>query len=328
MAGSLRMYAISKTPNSEVLDDTTTGGPPLPTIHELDPLVPSKAEWLWRGRRGLLFFPNGEFIAKVKLHHHLQPLLSDPASTASDVYLVARPESLTIPFGSLLHWSFYTQGFFYHLSALDRSRDDTWSSQNPTKSTNTVCRLKYEDLSTVNSEDYIRFQGPLGRKVFLAYKVGQTDYRPDQILKLAEWVVRQLSAYGLFSANCQHFATTMVRRTVMRVGDRSAFAGTATQIVDWDLRKESQLHVNGIERGFLVAPPLPSMKYSPIALKIDILSANRSLYIVDESMLDSFLSKCSWLFKGQDYLIIPTPVTLLTRISTWIHTTHTNQDIL
>lgn len=92
-----------KIPNSEVLDDTTTGGPPLPTIHELDPLVPSKAEWFWRGRRGLFFFPNGEFIAKVKLHHHLQPLLSDPASTASDVYLVARPEILTIAFRSLLH---------------------------------------------------------------------------------------------------------------------------------------------------------------------------------------------------------------------------------
>lgn len=99
----------------------------------------------------------------------------------------------------------------------------------------------------------------------------------------------------------------MVRRTVMRVGDRSAFAGTATQIVDWDLRKESQPHVNGIERGFLVAPPLPSMKYSPIAPKIDILSANRSLYIVDESMLDSFLSKCSWLFKGQALPHYPYP---------------------
>lgn len=68
-----------------------------------------------------------------------------------------------------------------------------------------------------------------------------------------------ISTYGLFSANCQHFATTMVRNTVMRVGDRSAFAGTAVQIVDWDLTRGSQPHANGIDHGFFIAPPLPGL---------------------------------------------------------------------
>lgn len=259
MAGSLRMYAISKTPNSEILDDTTTGGPALPTIGELNPSVASKAEWILRGWRSLLFFPNGEFFATVNLHKHLQPRLADPAFNASDVYLVTRPEH-DIVAGSLQHWSFYTQGVFYHLSAPDLPGNTTGKGQNATKSRGVVCTLKHEDLNNVNSEDYIRLQDASGQKVLVAYKVGQTDYRSDQILHLAEWTVCQLSTYGLFSANCQHFATTMIRRTVMRVGDRSAFAGTAIQIVEWDLIRGSQPHVNGMERGFLIAPPLPGMQ--------------------------------------------------------------------
>ena len=258
MAGSLRMYAISKVPNSDILGDTTTGGPALPTISELNRPVASKVEWIWRGRRSLLFLPNGEFIVEVKFHQHLQPLLAGPASTASDVYLVFRPGSLeSFQTGSLQHCSFYTQGVFYHLSAPDLSRDTSGKSPRSDKFRDVACRLRCEDLSNVSLPDYIRLCNSPGRKVLVAYKVGQTDYRSDQILLLAEWAVRQLSVYGLFAANCQHFATTMVRRTVMRMGDRSAFAGTATQIVDWDLGRESQPHVNCLEHGFLIAPPLP-----------------------------------------------------------------------
>ena len=259
MAGSLRMYDISKTPNSEILDDMTTGGPALPTIAELNPPAASKIGWIWRGRRSVLFFPNGEFITKVKLHRHLQPLLADPAPTASNIYLVTRPKNLDNPAGSLQHWSFYTQGVFYHLSAPDLPREMAEKSHNASKSRDVVCELKYNDLRNINSEDYIRLRGPSGRKVLIAYNVGQTDYRSDQVLCLADWAVHQLSTYGVFSANCQHFATTMVRRTTMRVGDRSAFAGTAIQIADWDLQRGTQPHSNGIDHGFLVSPPLPGM---------------------------------------------------------------------
>ncbi|KAL8822960.1 MAG: hypothetical protein Q9191_006315 [Dirinaria sp. TL-2023a] len=256
------MYAIAQTPNSEILEDTTTGGPALPTLGELNRPVTTKAEWLWSGKRSLLFLPNGEFVAKVKLYKHLKPSLADPASTASDVYIVSRPEIFDNPLGSLKHWSYYTQGIFYHLSAPDLPRDATGKSHNSTKSRDVRCRLKCEDLSDVNSEDYTNLRNRSSRRLLLAYKIGQTDYRPEQILQLAEWTVHQLSAYGLFSANCQHFATTMVRRTAMRVCDRSAFAGTALQIADWDLGRRSQPHINCVERGFIVSPPLPSKSMS------------------------------------------------------------------
>ena len=261
MAGSLRMYSISKIPNSDILDDTTTGGLALSTISELNPLVTSRTRWLWRGWRSVLYLPNGEFVAKVKLHQHLQPLLADPASTASDVYVVTRPESIgNNPIGSLYHWSFYTQGVFYHLSAPDFPRESVEKGQNASKSRDAACRLRREDFSNGNSEDYVSLRLSSSRKLLVAYKVGQTDYTSDQVLQLAEWSVRKFSKYGLFSANCQHFATTMVRRTVMRVGDRSGFAGTAIQISDWDLGRGSEPHINDIERGFLFAPPLPGMR--------------------------------------------------------------------
>lgn len=251
------MYPIHKVINAEILNDTTTGGPALPTMGELNARVPSKAKWVWRGRRSLLFLPNGEFIAQVKLHKHLQPLLADPAPTASDVYLVTRPVRFTEnPTGSLQHWSFHTQGIFYHLSAPDLPRDVTGKSQGATKSEDVGCSLKCEDLSNVNTEDYIRLHNLQSKKVLVAYKLGQTDYRPEQIMALARWTVEQLSVYGLFTANCQHFATTMVRRTIMRVGNRSAFAGTTLQIADWDFSRV-QPHRNGIEHGFVVSPPLP-----------------------------------------------------------------------
>ena len=262
MAGSVRMYAISKTPNIDILDDTTTGGPALPTISELNPLVKSKTRWILKGRRSLLFLPNGEFVAKVKLHKHLQPLLADPASTASDVYMVTQPASVgNNPLGSLNHWSFYTQGVFYHLSAPNLPRESARKSQIAAKSRNVGCRLKREDFNNFGSEDNFRLQASSSRKLLLAYKVGQTDYKAEQIQQIAEWSVRQLSKYGLVSANCQHFTTTMVRRTTMRVGDRSAFAGTAIQIVNWDLGRGSEPHTNCIERGFLVAPPLPGTQF-------------------------------------------------------------------
>ena len=47
-----------------------------------------------------------------------------------------------------------------------------------------------------------------------------------------------------------------MNRTVMRLSDRIVFTGSKTQVVDWSL-KGNQSHINGIEHGFIIAPPLP-----------------------------------------------------------------------
>ncbi|KAL6717829.1 hypothetical protein ACLMJK_003914 [Lecanora helva] len=162
-----------------------------------------------------------------------------------------------MPIGSLKHWSFHTQGIFYHLSAPDLPRESDRTKLKSGKSRHVECRLECEDFSSVTTNDYIRARHSAIRKVLLAYKVGQTDYDIQQIRRLAEWIISQLSSYALFSANCQHFVTTMVCRTVMRFGDRSAFAGSSVQIADWDLQRGDFPHTNDCEHGFVVAPPLP-----------------------------------------------------------------------
>ena len=232
----------------------------------------------------------------VRLHQHIEPSLAYPDSNASDIYLVTRPQFGRFPSGSLQHWSFYTQGVFYHLSAPNLPRESTEKSHNASKSREAVCELKCNDLRNVDSEDYVRLRGSSGRKTLLAYKVGQTDYRSDQVLRLAEWAVRQLPTYGIFSANCQHFALEMVRRTAMRMGDRSAFAGTAIQIADWDLQRGIQPHSNGIDRGFLVAPSLPGMLRSLLERPLLPLLM-LSLFKVDESLWHRFNSRCWRLFQ-------------------------------
>lgn len=142
--------------------------------------VASRKGWLWRGWRSVIFLPNGELVAKVKLHKHLQPLLADPASTERDVNMKTQPESIgNNPIGSLYHWSFYTQGVFYYLSASGLPRDSVGKSQSASKSRRVQCRLRCEDLSNFSSEDYITLQALPIRKLFVAYKVGQTDYKPN-----------------------------------------------------------------------------------------------------------------------------------------------------
>ena len=296
MAVSLQMHDIYETPNSEILDDTTTEGPTLPAIADLNLLGASKVDLILDGWRSLFFIPNGVFFMPVLLHRHIEPSLAYPDSNASDIYLVTRPQFGRFPSGSLQHWSFYTQGVFYHLSAPNLPRESTEKSHNASKSREAVCELKCNDLRNVDSEDYVRLQGSSGRKPLLAYKVGQTDYRSDQVLRLAEWAVRQLSTYGIFSANCQHFALEMVRRTAMRMGDRSAFAGTAIQIADWDLQRGIQPHSNGIDRGFLVAPSLPGMLRSLLEKPLLPLLM-LSLFKVDESLWHRFNSRCWRLFQ-------------------------------
>ena len=299
MAVSLRTHDIYETPNSEILDDTTTDGPTPPTIADLNLPGASNVDVILNcfleGCHSLFFIPNGIYFIPVVLHDHLQPGLAYPDSNASDIYLVTRPKFARFPSGSLQHWSFYTQGVFYHLSAPNLPRESTEKSHNASKSREAVCELKYNDLRNVDSEDYMRLRGPSGRKVLLAYKVGQTDYKSEQVLRLAEWTVRQLSTYGIFSANCQHFALEMVRRTAMRMGDRSAFAGTAIQIADWDLQRGIQPHSNGIDRGFLVAPPLPGMLRSLLGKPLLPLLMF-SLFKVDGSLWHKFISRCWWLF--------------------------------
>lgn len=165
---------------------------------------------------------------------------------------------------SLLHWSVYSQGYFYHLSARlpkNPTGQSTLSGLNNIAPRVQVV-LKIEDLSTTDSVDYVKAAAEASTKPFVAYEMGSTQYNPEQLQTLAQWIITRLGTYDLLAANCQVFAMSLVNRAVMTARDCSAFVGNKTQLVDWDLRARHNNDVDqvlrdpyDIDHGYLVTKP-------------------------------------------------------------------------
>ena len=260
-------------PNSEILESDSTHGSSLPTIRDLEysELTTIKDRIFVRAIDRLLdtvitasYLPNGDVIRHIRMPRHIRIDLADPLPFHHDVYLVTRlstttsRDSYSIPAsrGSTSHWSFYCHGHFYHLSAPGLPRRIIEKSQQKSASNFTMSRLRHEDLSSEHTDDYKRLASKKSRAL-IAYKVGQTDYSQEEVLRLAEWIISRLPEYELFTANCQHFAIALMARTVMRLGDRSIFAGTAIQLAKWDRSGSDTQQMNRLDVGFLVGLPLP-----------------------------------------------------------------------
>ena len=262
-------------PNSEILGSDSPHGPSLPTIRDLEysELTTKKERLLVRGIDRFLdtavrasYLPNGKLLSHIRLARCIRSDLADPLPFYHDVYLVTRISPTPTasgrensnPFsrGSTSHWSFYCHGHYYHLSAPGLPRRIIEKSQQKSASEFTTCRLRHEDLSSENTDDYKRLAFKKS-PALIAYKVGQTDYSQEQVLRLAEWIISRLPEYGLFTANCQHFAIALMARTVMRLCDRSIFAGTARQLAQWDRSGSNAQHINKLDVGFLIGPALP-----------------------------------------------------------------------
>ena len=192
----------------------------------------------------------------INSRSHLYNDLGAPLSSSHGIYVV-RHDGLH-PFGVRHHFSIYTQGHFYHLSAptlpvhLCGQRSNTFTGPGVRP------QLKHEDLSSYDTQDYMKYSSSPRKKVLEAYQIGQTDFTPEQVFRLAEWITQNMPHYKIFTANCQHFALSLLKRTVVRYGNRSSFVGTVAQIVDWDLRPDGLEHVNSVGNGFLIGPPIPS----------------------------------------------------------------------
>lgn len=261
MSSSPTTRHISRRSNTTIITNVNNGQESLPTLGDLKSGPITIKDWLFAPVdlwRKMLQLPNGDFISDVLMRFHLDPRLADPSPDSHDVFLIVRPrDSMQYPLGSFKHWSFYCQGHFYHLSAPGLRRDAVGNSQNASKGQGVSCQLDHEDWSALDSEDWNKVSISERQKPLMALKVGQTDYRTYQILQMASWIIEQLPSYNIFDANCQHFVRAMVSRTVMRLCDRSVFIGSKTQIVNWSLEGKDQRHVNSVERGWIVAPPLP-----------------------------------------------------------------------
>lgn len=127
-----------------------------------------------------------------QVHKHFQnPDLSVEDSELCGVYIIARPNrwqrSMTLPFKPC-HWSHYSQGHYYHLAEGERTgkpaiilRDDKYSAP--------------QALERNPPDD-----------PFIAYHIGMTDYRSDQIHTLAKWAVTNLVKNDFSVTNYQHLS--------------------------------------------------------------------------------------------------------------------------
>ena len=211
----------------------------------------------------------GQALWRLQNLQHIDHRLPDTDPSSCDVFLVCRSNIAGGHFrfdSPSKHWSIYSQGHFFHLNAPAKPPQLLGMAQEISHGIEIKPYLKHDDLSTTETDDYKRFMDISGsQKPMLALKVGQTEYVPHELLALAEWVIARMTSYSIYSASCQHFALRMLVRTVMRLGDRSAFLGSAIQIVEWDMRGRSVSpdHYKSIESGFCVHAPIPSKKQIP-----------------------------------------------------------------
>ena len=195
--------------------------------------------------------------------------LPDRTSQSRHVYVVTKPH---IPFEvSRFHWSVYSQGYFYHLSAplLENPTGQSVFSGLKNKAPGAQIVLKIEDLSTTDSVDYVKAATEASPKPFVAYEMGSTQYDPEQLQTLAQWIITRLGTYELLAANCQVFAMSLVNRAVMTARDCSAFVGNKIQLVDWDLRARHNDDVDRVarnpydfEHGYLMTKPRVRRRWS------------------------------------------------------------------
>lgn len=66
----------------------------------------------------------------------------------------------------------------------------------------------------------------------IAHQVGKTIYTHDEIYKLATWVINDMPFYNRFSANCQGFVYSLMKKIVMTKRDFATFVGNKFQLVE------------------------------------------------------------------------------------------------
>ncbi|MCJ1383786.1 hypothetical protein MMC17_006900 [Xylographa soralifera] len=248
--------------NSEILGSSYS-----PTIIELGPPKRRTLEKVHLVAQNILGHVGqgaaGQALWRLQNLQHIDHRLPDTDPSSRNVFLVCRSNTAGGHFrfdSPSKHWSIYSQGHFFHLNAPAKPAQLSGVAQEFFQEIEIKPYLKHEDLSTPETDDYKRFMDISGiQKPMLALNVGQTDYLPHEIFALAEWVIARMTNYSIYSASCQHFALRMLVRTVMRLGDRSAFLGSTMQIVDWDMRGSSVSpdHYRSIESGFCVHAPIP-----------------------------------------------------------------------
>lgn len=237
----------------------------LDDIH-LDYTEKQRREGRGRWRITILHFPvgitNSDFFANIgtrpQFHPDLPEPTLDPNLELHDVYVVCSPHIAWS--GSYKHWSIYTQGHFYHLtieeclSCLVEAAAST--SESTGKRSKTV--LNHQDMSSENTPDYVSFSSKRRKLALIAYQVGKTCYKHQEIYTLANWLIGRMPFYSRLDDNCQRFALSLMNRTIMTKRDFATFVGDGIQLVNWDSTRGTTTpdsgsgHRNCIQNGYQI----------------------------------------------------------------------------
>jgi hypothetical protein len=182
---------------------------------------------------------NGDYLARLRWLHQLDQRLPLPSPQDHGVYLV------TAPCGQMryrfIHWSLYSQGHFYHLTAVkpggtgNSNTTPEPSSRLTTKSRNPVpVFLKLQTVIEKSSLECAPLPNNVETIALQAYHIGGTRFTADQIRQIAKSIIANISSYSISAENCQLFAISLAERTTMTRRDCSVFVGNMFQIAAWD----------------------------------------------------------------------------------------------
>lgn len=180
---------------------------------------------------------NGKLLSGLRWLNQLDTRLPPPSSQDHSVYLV------TVPRGSMkyrfTHWSLYSQGYFYHLTAAGSDALHYMEAKSGKLSPSQLNQklpvaLKLQNVINPDDADFVSPTTKTQQVALQAYHIGYTRFTSEQIRRLATYLISELKHYNVFDDNCQLFAVSLAGRTVMAQRNCSVFVGDMHQIAKWD----------------------------------------------------------------------------------------------
>lgn len=188
---------------------------------------------------------NARDLQALKYSTQIHPLLPDHNPSLPgfhDVYLASVPHQ-GFPV-SFKHWSFYSQGSFYHLVTVIGNNEQLESKLDiysvPLDQLDNKMKTVRQDIISLRFQETNNPRQKSNRLPLVAYNVGQTQFTPVQLQTIAKYICGRLTEYSLTEQNCHLFVWSMVQRTTVSQHDGSVFVGTREQIVDWDIHTKRQ----------------------------------------------------------------------------------------
>ena len=179
----------------------------------------------------------GKTLSGLRWLEQLDARLPPPSPNDHSVYLVTAPRgSMKYRFA---HWSLYSQGCFYHLTATGSDALHYMEAKSGKTSASQLNRkisvsLKLQDVSNPADADFVPPTEKTQQTALQAYQIGYTRYTSEQIRRLATYIIGEVKSYNVFDDNCQLFAFSLAVRTVMAQRNCSIFVGDMHQIAKWD----------------------------------------------------------------------------------------------